>query len=54
MLEFVALISNQAAVLDDADEIDLNSGGRVAYVSPRLLVRLGHDVVARVGLQDPV
>ncbi|MFN7965587.1 MAG: hypothetical protein U0V87_07865 [Acidobacteriota bacterium] len=40
--------------INDADEIDANSGGRVAYVSPRLLVHLGHDVVARAGLQVPV
>lgn len=40
--------------VNDDGEIDPHSGGRVVYVSPRLLLNLGHEVVARIGLQLPV
>jgi hypothetical protein len=40
--------------INDEGEIDPHSGGRVVYVSPRLLFNLGHEIVARIGLQLPV
>ena len=35
-------------------EIDLNTGGSMLYLSPRLLVRLGHGAFFRLGVQIPI
>ncbi len=39
----------------DADgEEDPNTGGSILFVQPRLLVHLGHNVVARLAVQIPI